>query len=534
MKRKRQESDEEQSSDDSLFKMTREMKAPKTQGYASPLTVINEDEPLDYSTVTEEDTKQVSDKRQTRATRAGTQTKRQQPKRGSQKKMPVANEEQTDSSSMDEKPRRITRNARKKIQENETLSSNEENKIPKRSTRNTRKKLKDSAEISSTEEQLPQPVLEESTSSATKNLKESGEVVPEVIVKQEPVSPVEETQPLRRSTRNSNSGQEGAKELTVPVPETPDLPADAEKSPPASAKTCKATVHLVLQSPGFNFGNGANPVVASSPCVEQAHHAGDVTGDDIVQSEKKDTTNGNNVVTESSLLPTTPLESLDSCKKEILKSENKSDPGYTGKKNHIEGVIDHGQNSAATEKIVAETRQTDDVNKKYETGMKSGRRSTQRNSGWRWKSRCSSLCMSPGDRQQAVKKSKAKAPGKRSLVKSSVKLKLTQSKLMPELNLNGSVQSNAEEPLEPDLEGVRVRLFDNLASESSTSSGCSAGSPSSCSSAEDKADAAMEKLVEEPDDGDVAEVFHDCRATEIHDDDEAKSEQNAKTDRYAP
>ena len=105
---------------------------------------------------------------------------------------------------------------------------------------------------------------------------------------------------------------------------------------------------------------------------------------------------------------------------------------------------------------------------------------------------------------------------------------------MPELNLNGSVQSNAEEPLEPDLEGVRVRLFDNLASESSTSSGCSAGSPSSCSSAEDKADAAMEKLVEEPDDGDVAEVFHDCRATEIHDDDEAKSEQNAKTDRYAP
>ena len=37
MKRKRQESDEEQSSDDSLFKMTREMKAPKTQGYASPL-----------------------------------------------------------------------------------------------------------------------------------------------------------------------------------------------------------------------------------------------------------------------------------------------------------------------------------------------------------------------------------------------------------------------------------------------------------------------------------------------------------------
>lgn len=534
MKRKRQESDEEQSSDDSLFRVTREIKAPKTQGYASPLTVIDEDEPLDCSSVTEEDTKQVSDKRQTRATRAGTQAKRQQPKRGSRKKMSVANEEKTDSSSMDEKPRRITRNARKKVEENEALSSNEENKIPKRSTRNIRKKLKDAAEISSIEEQPPQPVMEESFSSATKNLKESGEVVPEVILKQEPVSPVKETQPLRRSTRNSNSGQEGTKEITVPVPETPDLPADTEKSPPASAKTCKATVHLVLQSPGFNFGNRANPVVTSSPCVEQAHHAGDVTVDDIVQSEKRDTTNSNNVVTESSFLPTTSQESLDTCKNEILQSENKSDPGFTGNKNHVENVINHEQNSDATDKIVAESRQKDNVNKTYETGMKSGRRSTQRNSGWRRKSKRSSLCMSPGDRQQAVKKSKAKAPGKKSLIKSSVKLKLTQSKLMPELNLNGSVQSNAEEPSEPALEGVRMRLFDNLTSESSTSSGSSAASPSSCSSSEDKGDAAMEKLVEEPDDGDVAEVFHDCRATEIHDDDEAKSEQNGKTDRYAP
>ena len=95
MKRKRQESDEEQSSDDSFFKMTRKIKSPKTQGYASPLTVITEDEPLDCSSVAEEDTKQVSDKRQTRATRAGTQAKRQQPKRGSRKKMPVANEEQS-------------------------------------------------------------------------------------------------------------------------------------------------------------------------------------------------------------------------------------------------------------------------------------------------------------------------------------------------------------------------------------------------------------------------------------------------------
>lgn len=533
MKRKRQESDEEQSSDDSVFKMTREIKAPKTRGYASPLTVINEDEPLDCSSVTEEDTKKVSDKGQTRATRAGTRAKRQQPKRGSRKKIPVANEEQTDSSSMDEKPRRMTRNARKKIEENEALSSNEENKIPKRSTRITRKKLKDAAEISSIEEQPLQPVMEEITSSATKNLKESGEVVPEVILKQEPVSPVEETQPVRRSTRNSNSGQEGAKELTFPISETPDLPADAEKSPPASAKTCKATVHLVLQSPGFNFGNGVNPVVTSSPCVEQAHHAGDVTVDDIVQSEKKGTTDGNNVVTESSLLPNTPQESLNTCKNEILQSENKSDPGFTGKKNRIESGVDHEQNSDATEKIVAETRQKDDVNKTYETGMKSGRRSTQRNSGWRRKSKRSSLCMSPGDRQQTVKKSKAKAPGKKSVIKSSVKLKLTQSKLMPELNLNDSFQSNAEELSEPALEGVRVRLFDNLTSESSTSSGRSAGSPSTCSSTEDKADALMEKLVEEPD-GDVAEVFHDCRATEIDDDDEAKSEQNAKTGRYAP
>ena len=530
MKRKRQESDEEQSSDDSLFKMTREIKAPKTQGYASPLTVINEDEPLDCSSVTEEDTKQVSDKRQTRATRAGTQAKRQQPKRGSRKNMPVANEEQTDSSSMDEKPRRITRSATKRVEEIEALSSNDENKIPKRPMRNTRKKLKDAAEISSMEEQPPQPVMEEITSSTTKNSKDSGEIVPENIVKQEPVSPVEETKPLRRSTRNSSSGQEGAKELTVPVPDTPDLPAHAERPPPASAKTCKATVHLVLQSPGFNFGNGANPVVTSSPRVEQAHHAGDVTVADIVQSEKKDTTDGNNVVTESSLLPNAPQESLDICRNEILKSESKKDLGFTGKKNHIEGVISHEQNYDATEKIALETG--DDVNKTYQTGIKSGRRSTQRKSGWWRKSKSSSLCMSPGDRQHAVKKNKAKAPGKKSLIKSSVKLKLTQSNLMPELKSNGSVQINAEETSEPALEGVRVRLFDNLMSESSASSGSSAASPSSCSTTEDKADAPMEKLVE--DDGDVVEVFHDCRATEIHGDGEAKSEQNAKTDRYAP
>ena len=533
MKRKCQESDEEQSSDDSVIKTTRGIKAPKTEGYASPLTVINENEPLDCS-VADEESKQDSNNRTTRATRTGAKAKRQQPKRGSQKNDLRANKEQTDSSSMDEKPRRNTRNSRKKMEEKGAASSsNEENKLPKRSARNTRKKIfEDAAEISSTVELPSQPVMKKSMSSISKTMEDSGEVVPPVIVKQEPASPVKEIQPVRRSTRNSNSRKEEEKEneITVPVPETPDLPSDVDKnvmSPPTSAKTCKASVQLILQSPGFNIGkeNGLTPIITSSPCVEQDLQSHNIT-EEIVQCEKKDMAD-DDALTVCSVVQSTPQESAETLKNEL----HESDFDFTKKENHIKNRIKTDENCDATDGIAT----NEEVNKKNTEeavpGLKSGRRSTQRNSGWRRKSKRSSQRFSPANRRLSVKKTltKSKASGKKSLIKSSVKLKLTQSKLMPELKLNGSEHIIDDKASEPNLEGVRVRLFET--SESSTSAS-PATSHCSCSSTEDKGDVPVEKLVEEPAENDVGEVFHDCRGSENEADDQTENIWHVKTDRY--
>ena len=77
MKRKRQESDEEHSSDDNTTKTMKGLKAPKMHGYDSPLTVINEGETLDCSLINGE-SKEDGTKRPTTATRAGVPAKRQQ------------------------------------------------------------------------------------------------------------------------------------------------------------------------------------------------------------------------------------------------------------------------------------------------------------------------------------------------------------------------------------------------------------------------------------------------------------------------
>lgn len=517
------------------------MKALKTQGYASPLTVINEGELLDCS-VTNEESKQDGAKRTTRATRAGTQAKRQQPKRVSRKKnVPdtgIANEEQSDSSSVDEKPRRTTRNSRKKIPEFKSsvdvkqaasAPSSDENKLPKRSTRkNTREKLQeDVTEVSSTEEPSSQPVLKKSKSGMGKKLEDSAEIMAAV---------VEGTQTLGRSARNSNSSKEEESERETEnrahVPETPDPPADVTNnvlSTPVSAKTCKATVHLVLQSPGFSFGkgNGATPLTTSSPCVEQDLETHGATVEDISQSEEKVTADSD-AVTLSLPVLSLPQESGETCRNELNGSSKKEDFVIQEQENHTGNLTNAEMNSDAIDGGIKKSKE------ETNTGVKSGKRSIQRNSGWRKKSKRSSHHFSPTNKRLSVKKAvtKSKTPGKKSLVKSSVKLKLTHSKLMPELKMNGTTQQiSGDKASEPDLEEVRVRLFDNMTSESSDSAS-SATSHSSCGSNEDKADAPVEKHLEESVDDDVGEVFHDCRS-ENEADDENENAGEAKSDRYA-
>lgn len=543
MKRKRQESEEENSSDDNVLKTTKGIKAPKMQGCASPLTVINEGEILDCS-VTNEESQENGAKRATRATRAGNQAKRQQPKRGPRKKnVSDVGSENEDSSSLDEKPRRTTRNSRKKNLDSESLveekgasSSNDENKRPTRSTRNTRKKLlEDTVEVSSTEELPSQPSKKKTKSSIGQKLDTSEETLAAVVVKEEPVSPVEEVPPLRRSLRNSNSRkeEETKTENNVHIPETPDPPTNVTKdvmSPPASVKSCKATVHLVLQSPGFNVGkiNGMTPVTTSSPSVERGLKSHRATVEEIVQPEEKEIAD-NNVVTITSPVSSLPQESPESCKNESLVSEDKEDFNAQEKVNHNENKTNSEKNCDAADGITNETRQDVDQENtvKANSQVKSGRRSMQRNSGWRRKSRRSSHKLSPANRRLSVKKAvtKSKAHGKKSLVKSSVKLKLTHSKLMPELKMNGTGQVIDEQISDPSLEGVRVWLFDCLTSNSSASAS-SATSDSSCGSIEDKVDAPVEKHLEEVVEDDAEEVFHDCRS-ENEADDENENEQGA-------
>lgn len=540
MKRKRQESDEEQSSDDNASKTT---KAHKTQGYTSPLTVITENELLDCSVTNEAEDKQDRAKRTTRATRANAQPKRQQPKRGSRKNnlsdevhVSSAEDQASDPSSMDEKPRRNTRNSRKKLvslteEKGAGLSSRimiEDNDLPKRATRNARKKhLEEHAQVSSAEELPVQPATKKRKSSANTRMKsDSGEIMASVVIKQEPVSPLEEMQ-TRRNTRKSRQleelvdSEENETEKRACVPETPEPVVENVGSSPASVKTCKATINLVLQSPGFSIPNTneAASVTTSSPCVEQdlGSHGVTVEENDAYPEEEAN----NDVVIVCSPTPIVPQEFAETCVQTL--SENKEE-------------LENGgvENFDAVDANVVESNEVVDKENTEEADPRerSGRRSTQRNSGWRRKSKRSSRCLSPGNKRLSINKTvtKSKVPGKKSVVKSSVKLRLTQSKLMPELKMNNADKCSDGEAPAPNLEDVRVRLFDNLTSESSVSS---ATNSSSCSSTEDKAEAPVETIMEEHAEDESEEVFHDCRGSENEADDETEDAKCTKTNRCA-
>lgn len=553
MKRKRHESDDEQSSDDAGPKTAKEAKAHKTQGYASPLMVINENETLDCSVANEEG-KQDGAIRRTRANRGNSQLKRQQPKRGSRKKnapdVGSSAEDQSSGSSMDEKPRRNTRNSRKKnlelaslVEEKETeLTLVNEKELPKRATRNARKKyLKETVEVSSAEELPAQPATKKRKSSTATRSKDSGEITAEVVVKQEPASPPEEM-PTRSSTRNSrqeknlvdNDKQEI--ENRVHIPETPEAVIEKMVSPPVSANTCKATVNLVLQSPGFNIPKANRAAsVTTSPSIEQDHGPHEVTVEENNACPDKGTKS--DVVTVSSPTPVLLQESAKACTEMLAENKNEL------KNREVENEAKSKKDIDAVDGNV--DRSNKDVEKESaeegDSTVKSGRRSTQRNSGWRRRSKRSSFCLSPANKRMSVNMTvtKMKKPGKKSLVKSSVKLKLTQSKLMPELKLGTAEKSSdnqSEDRVDPNLEDVRVRLFDNLTSESSacSASPTSTCTSSSCSSTEDKAEAPVKTITEEPTEEESEEVFHDCKGSENEADDEADNAKcSAETNRYA-
>lgn len=533
MKRKRQESDEEASSDDNASKTEKGIKAPKTQGYASPLTVINEGELLGCS-ITNQENKGDDSKRTTRTTRAGTQAKRQQPKRSSRKQnqqvVESVNGDQTDSSSQDEKPRRRTRNSKKKnleleistTEQGDGVSSNEKNKRPKRSSRNTRKNLlEDATELSLTEEIHSRSVIKKTKSSLAITLEDCGDTVAAVFEKQKPVSPVEEDLTQTRSTAPSNSRNSKEKETKNTVPETPD-PADLNEtkvvlSPPASAKICRATVQLVLQSPGLSTEKGrqVTPVTTSSPCVEEIYESQQVTAEELAKSVQRETTGGV-VASVNSLSPvsTLPDKSPETCK--VQESESNEGSDGQAKANHSENTC------GVTDGTISKSETDTETEEKAVSEVKSVRRSTQKSSGWRRKSKRSSCHLSPANKRLSVKMTvmKSKAPGKKSLVKSSVKLKLTQSKLLPELKLSGSGQKGSDRKADNDLKAVRVRLFDDLTSNSGVSVRTSTGASSP-----------VERPVEDVAEDDAEEVFHDCRSeNEAYD--EIEEVQEVKTDRY--
>ena len=568
MKRKRQESDEEQSSDDTASKTERGAKAHKTQGYSSPLVVINENELLDCS-VTNEEGKPDGAKRTTRGNRASRnekQAKRKQPKRGSQKNnlpdVGGSSEDQTsDSSSMDDKPRRNTRNSKKKnselarvIEENGSDSSSVISTVdgsPKRVTRNTRKRLqKETVEVSFTKELQAKPAKKKSKSNVATILKDCGEIMAQVAVEQESVS--HEKTPKRRSTRNSRHEEESIDsekketENRAHVPETPEPVIENVRSSPKSASTSKATINLVLQSPGLtkNACNRAASEITSSPHIEQDLGSHDITAEENGTHPVEET--NKDVVTVCSSTPKQPEESLESHRE--TESENKEElenrevenvSGSEPDSDTIDGNVDASKGGVDKENTrVADPR------------VKSGRKSMQRNSGWRRKSRRSSHCLiSPVNKRPSISRTvtKSKTPGKKSIIKSSVKLNLTHSKLMPELKINSANKCKDNRSPVRSLADVRVCLFDNLTSESSNSGASSAttssssssaddkleaASSSSCSSAEDKAENPVERIMEEPVEDDCEEVFHDCRGSENEADDETENTKCTKTNRY--
>ena len=567
MKRKRQESDEEQNSDDTASKTERGAKAHKTQGYSSPLVVINENELLDCS-VTNEEGKLDGAKRTTRASRASRnekkQPKRKQAKRGSQKNnlpdVRSSTEDQTsDSSSMDDKPRRNTRNSKMKnselarvIEENGSDSSSvivDEEVSSKRVTRNSRKKpQKETVEVSSTKELSTKPAKKRSKSSEATILKDCGESMVSV-VEQEPASPFDKI-PKRRSTRNLRNeegfvdSEKKETENRAHVPETPELVVENVMSPPKSAKTCKATINLVLQSPGLTKTtcNSASSET-TSPHIEQDLGSHEITVEETCAHPEEESSK--DVVTVCSSTPVLPQECTESHaetesedKEELENGEVENMSGNETDSDAIDGNVDASKGGVDKENTkVANPR------------VKSGRKSVQRNSGWRRKSKRSSHCLiSPVNKRPSINRTvtKSKTPGKKSIIKSSVKLKLTQSKLMPELKINAADKCRDDGSSDPSLADVRVRLFDNLTSESSTSGASyattssssssaddkvEAPSSSSCSSAEDKAEAPVERIMEESAEDEGEEVFHDCEASENEADDETENAKCIKLSR---
>ena len=540
MKRKRRKSESDQSSDDNAIHADNGVKAPKTQiqGYASPLVVINEGELLDSGVVNEENREKGS-KRTTRA-----QGKRQQPKRGARKKnvsvIETPDEEPPDSPSVPELPKRSTRNSRKKNSE-----INEENKLPKRFTRNTLKKIIDgAAQVSSTEDLPVQPVTKKRRSSVRPEKAENSGDVPVVPLKKEPVSPAEEVQALRRSLLNSTKVEENETE-NVPIPHVPETPdqsvncATENVASPAANKIHRAAVHLILQSPRLGIGRDEGVTVgataASSPCIKEENELYHARMEETAKSANQEKADCD-VASVSSSTPkfVPPDKSPEKCKFKLKETEIEEDVDSEGK-------LDKVQNVAVSATKCDETDTNKDVNKEdmcpqvVMSDVESSRRSMRRSSGWRRRSKRLNHQLSPANRRLSIKKTvtKSKTPSRKSLVKSSVKLKLMSSKLMPELRLTGTKQSRNDQVTaqDKDMEDVRVRLFDDWTSHSSDSAN-SATCHSSCSSSEDKGDPpAVEKLFNEIVEDDVEEVFHDC-LTENEGEQLAKEEPGAKTDRY--
>ena len=568
MKRKRQESDEEQSSDDTASKTERGAKAHKTQGCSSPLMVINENELLDCS-VTNEEGKLDGAKRTTRASRTSRnekkQPKRKQPKRGSQKNnLPdvgsSAEDQTSDSSSMDDKPRWNTRNSKKEnsglarvIEEYGSDSSSvivDEEDSSKRVTRNTRKKpQKETVEVSSTKELPTKPAKKKSKSNVATILKDCGEIMVSVAVEQEPASPFDKI-PKRRSTRNARNEEESVDsekketENRAHVPESPELVVENAMTPPKSAKTCEATINFVLQSPGLTKTtcNREASETTSSPHIEQDLGSHEITVEENGTHPEEET---NKDVTVCSSTPVLPQECI------VCQTQTESENKEELENGEVENLSGNEPDSDAIDGNVDASRGVDKENTKVtDPRVKSGRKSMQRNSGWRRKSKRSSHCLiSPVNKRLSINRTvtKSKTPGKKSIIKSSVKLKLTQSKLMPELKIHTADKCRDSGSPDPSLADVRVRLFDNLTSESSSSDASSATissssssaddkveapSSSSCSSVEDKAEALVERIMEEPAEDDSEEVFHDCRGSENEADDETENAKCTKTNRY--
>ena len=564
MKRKRQESDEEQSSDDTASKTEREAKAHKTQGYSSPLIVINENELLDCS-VTNEAGKLDGAKRTTRANRASRnekQSKRKQPKRGSQKNnLPdvggSAEDQTSDSSSMDDKPRRNTRNSRKKNSElARVIEENGSDSVittvddsTKRVTRNTRKKpQKETVEVSYTKELQTKPAKNKSQSNVATISKDCGEFMAWVAVEQEPASPFDKI-PERRSTRNSRHEEESVDsekketENRAHVPETPEPVVENVMSSPKSAKTCKATINLDLQSPGFTKPacNRAGSETTSSPQIEQDLGSREVTAEENGTRPEEEA--NKDVVTVCSSTPKQPQESPESHGQAESENKEELENGEVENGNEPDSDAIDGNVEASKGDVDKENTRVADPR------AKSGRKSMQRSSGWRRKSKRSSHCLISPVNKRSINRTvtKSKTPGKKSIIKSSVKLNLAQSKLMPELKINTGNKCGDVRSPDPSLADVRVCLFDNLTSESSTSGASSAttssssssvddkveaASSSSCSSAEDKAEAPVERIMEELAEDDSEEVFHDCRGSENEADDETENVKCTKTNGY--